>query len=704
LDKTAFTEKLRHFDPADRERILDALTLAEEEAPGDLSRALGAAGVLLELKPDADTLCALFLRRSFVKDPRSRRGNETAETLARRFGPEAAALAEDAAGAAVLFEKGTDDQAGDPPGAGEAERIRRMILALVRDIRSILIGLAEKLYALRNSGAEAPDTETEALNTETETEALNTETEAEARKAAARNGLAIYAPLADRLGVSWIKDEMEDLCLKELHRDAYVQIKELVALKRGERSAFLHRAAALVTAEAASAGIAVEVQSRAKHFYSIYRKMRKRGKAPGDIYDLFGLRLLCEAGQADGPAGGPENAPNGANSGDGGVDLCYTLLGLVHRLWKPVPGRFKDYIARPKPNGYRSLHTSVVVSAPADEDEDHAEDDPAGNTVLEIQIRTGEMHRTAEYGVASHWLYKRGTGIGKTRDGFAKNALYVFTPRGKVLELPPGATPLDFAFHIHSSVGEHCQMARADGAIIPLSAELKNAQVVEILTSPAAHPTGDWLRFVKSPRTRSKIRSWLQRHDEHFAKEHFAKEYLAKEPLTKKEEPKNQKSPEEKPGAGERRLVVEHRGIFKVKVEDEKNMLFRFARCCNPILGDPITGYVSRGRGIIIHREDCRGLRHIPDFQERRVEARWEKTGETVKRFSVEAKYRENLFSEIEGAVRKYQGHLIEGRLDETENGGLTGHFAMRLENREDARKILRQLRGIPAVSSIRGL
>ncbi|GHV85256.1 GTP pyrophosphokinase [Spirochaetia bacterium] len=647
--ENALTGIIHAYSPEDRERILEAFRLGRQKS---INSPLGTAAVLAELKSDADSLAALFLRDYLGSA-------EAAETIKDRFGKEILCLAEETAKIAAVSGMGKTVQ--------DADRIRRMFFALVTDIRAILIRLAEKLHTMRTA-----DTLSQ-----------------EERKAAAQECLDIYAPLADRLGISWIKDELEDISLKELNRDVYIQIKEIVALKRGERSAFLDTVRDRINTEAAAAGIAVDVQSRAKHFYSIYRKMRKRSKGPGELYDLFGLRLLCET-----------------------IDHCYTLLGLVHRLWKPLDGRFKDYIAMPKPNGYRSLHTAVQTDSE--------------ETILEIQIRTREMHQTAEYGVAGHWLYKQGPGarisnaevsiVDRLRSSAENNAaensaasrqfleqikrellkdsIYVFTPQGKVLELPAGSTPLDFAFHIHTSVGQHCQMAKAGGIIVPLNAELKNTQVVEIITAAAAHPTANWLRFVKTAKARAKIRSWLQEYDANFAK----KEEIPKPKTELSAEVQNEEKPEE------RHQLVQQRGIFKVKVEDEKNMLFRFARCCNPILGDPITGYVSRGRGIIIHRESCKNLAHIPDFHERRIEAQWETTGVPVKRFRVEAKYRESLFSEIEGAVRKYQGHLIEGRLEETGTNRLTGYFTMQLENRDDAQKILRQIRGIPAVSSIQGM
>ncbi|MDR2313028.1 MAG: RelA/SpoT family protein [Spirochaetaceae bacterium] len=655
----AFSEKIASYSRRDQERILQAALQAEEQNSENLHHHLGTAAVLIELNLDADSIIAALLR-DCLKSPAD------GEMVKRRFGKEALPLAEDAAKIAGVSVSGKT--------VHEANNIRKMLFAMVRDIRVILIKLADALHTMRTLDFFPK----------------------EQRKAAAQECLDIYAPLADRLGISWLKDELEDLCLKHLNKDAYLQIKEIVALKRGERNDFLQRVQETIRLGAAAAGIKVEVQSRAKHFYSIYRKMRKRNKAPEDLYDLFGIRLLC-----------------------GAIDQCYTLLGMVHRLWKPLEGRFKDYIAMPKSNGYQSLHTTVFA-APRSKTE--AEEQ---GKMLEIQIRTQDMHRTAEYGIAGHWLYKQGKGpapdkellivnrlknrnaeTGASGDSqlfledikreLLKDSIYVFTPRGKVVELPAGATPLDFAFHIHTSIGEHCQLARADGLVVPLNSELKNTQVVEILTSTTARPTENWLRSVKTAKARNKIRSWLLQNDGTFSGGTVKKEEISK--------PKSENTSGEKLAAPEKTQYVQHRGIFKVKVDDEKNMMIRFAGCCKPILGDPIVGYVSRGRGIIIHRTNCGNIRHIPDFEERKIETQWENSGAFLKRFKIEAKFRENLFSEIEGVIRKFQGHLIEGRLEETGTGRLTGYFTMELEKKEDVRNVLKHLRGIPAVSTIRGL
>jgi GTP pyrophosphokinase len=672
-----FENKIKSYGLRDQERIESAL--AADGGP----RPAGMAAILADLNLDADTLIAALVLNAHEN------AALTLPEIESRFGRDPALLAEGAARIARVPAKNKTLQ--------EAENIRNMLFAMVRDIRVIFIKLADQLYALRTGEEIAPAQ----------------------RKQLARESLDVYAPLAGRLGISRIKDELEDLALKQINGEVYRQIKQIVAEKRGERQDFLNRIQGEIEREAAAAGLSVEVYSRAKHFYSIYQKMRRRNKASADLYDLFGIRIICES-----------------------IENCYTLLGLVHRLWKPLEGRFKDYIAMPKSNGYQSLHTTVMVPFPGAGSE-------AGDTrLVEIQIRTREMHHVAENGIASHWLYKRGSsrelvrpvdisiinrlkdwketesgGQGRDSKDFLeeikreilKDSIYVFTPQGKVIELPAGATPIDFAYHIHSAIGEHCAGAKADGSIIPLSSELENTQVVEILTSSRAHPHINWLRIVKTAKARNKIRAWLQQNDEAII--------IEKNVVAKKKSPPPLPSPPPTEKSRETPAVQEvipgpgiETNIFRVRVEDEKNLMIRFARCCRPITGDPIIGYISRGRGIIIHRKNCGNLANIPDFEERKIDTEWENAGTVlVKRFKIEARSpgapetgnrssSPDLFSEIEGAARKNQGHLIEGRLEETSPSRMTGFFTMQLEAPGDLKKVLKNIRGIPGILAIKEL
>jgi GTP pyrophosphokinase len=534
--------------------------------------AFGVADILASLGLDTDCVAAGLLCRTAL-------AGEQLSALKAQLGEGVCALTLGASRVASLSSTGKT--------ISDAEHIRKMLFAMVNDIRVIFIKLADKLDTLR---------------------ALDSETAQVPRrlvKQTAHECLDIYAPLADRLGIQQIKDELEDLALKHLNPGAFQQIKEIVAAKRNEREAFLSSVKDRVLREAGKSGIAAEGHSRAKHFYSVYQKMRKYGKAGGELFDLLGIRLIC-----------------------GNVEHCYTLLGICHRLWKPIDGRFKDYIAMPKSNGYRSLHTTVMAE---------------GN-LLEIQIRTTEMHETAEFGVASHWLYKKGTtaeapriedlsiinrlrgaadpflgpdgaSLGEKKAGdflteikreLLKDSIFVFTPMGKVIELPQNATAIDFAYAIHSDIGSHCSLAKANGKAIPLSAPLQNTQVVEIQVSPAAHPTRNWLSFVRTGKARNKIRAWLSQHDD-FAVPETPKE-RAERPHP---QPKKRPEPDTRP-------------LLTVRVADEKNMLVRFAKCCSPQPPQAIVGFVSRGRGIIIHRAECKNLAHIAGFEERRIDAEWD--------------------------------------------------------------------------------
>jgi GTP pyrophosphokinase len=676
-------EKILSYEKRDQDRILGALNFVAGRG-GVPERALGIASILADLNLDADTLIAALLLETEDPPPEP-------EAITGEFGSGTAGLVEGTARIGTI--------SANNKSRREAEIVRKMLLAMAADIRVIFIKLAEKLYFLRGLDSAG----------------------AEGQKPTAQECLDIYAPLADRLGISWIKDEMEDLSLKFLNREAYQQIKDIVAEKRGERNEFLNGVEEDIRQEAAAAGIPIDVVSRAKHFYSIYQKMRKRNKSAEDLFDLFGIRIIC-----------------------GGIENCYTLLGLVHRLWKPIEGRFKDYIAMPKSNGYQSLHTTVIIN----ENGVPAAGTAAGigtagppPRLLEIQIRTREMHHIAEYGIASHWLYKHGASrdtvrpvdisiVNRLRDWkqgehegsesgdsfledirreILKDSIYVFTPQGKVIELPAGATPIDFAYSIHTAVGEHCLGARADGAIIPLGSELGNTQVVEIITSQAARPHLNWLRLVKTSKARNKIRSWLEQHDSIIIEKNVvAKKKSAAEGAKPSAVPPRETPPGTAAETGPMQQVLESNSgafLLHVRVEDEKNMMIHFARCCRPTAGEPIIGYVSRGRGIIVHRKSCRNLANIPDFEERKIETEWENSfSALIKRFRIEVRSRANFFSEIEGAARKYQGHLIEGKLEETAPNRLTGFFTMQLENAGDLKKLVKNIRLIPGVLGIQTL
>lgn len=676
------------WEPEDRAKVdaavAEALQVHEGQvrASGEpaVTHPLRVALILAELGLDSDAVTAAILHHA-----PDERGPDTAG-LAERFGPVAALLVEETSRLAALKAKNKTLQA--------AETIRKMLLAMTRDIRVILVKLADKLDNMRTLRWLAE----------------------EERKRIAAECLDIFAPLADRLGLSSVKDELEDLALKELNREAFDQIKLIVADKKDERSGFLERVEADIREAAAREGLFVEVSSRAKHFYSIYQKMRKRNKSADELYDLLGIRLLC----------GTDND-------------CYALLGVVHRLWKPLEGRFKDYIAMPKANGYRSLHTMVMAY---------------DGRLLEIQIRTYDMHRVAEFGVASHWLYKKGKSrdvvraedlslVNKLKDWggmlssgseflqeikreLLKESIFVFTPKGDVVELPAGSTPLDFAYEVHTAVGNRCVGAKADGAIVPLTYELKNTQVVEIMTSNTARPNIDWLRAVKTSKAKSKIRQWLIANGQALV---IDRNVVARKKADTSEvkgegrargegrpEPAKagEPAPEARTAAPEADLSLGQTEIHPyvpravlssdkagISVSGGRGLMIRFAGCCRPTTGDPIVGYVSRGRGIIVHRRNCRNLPFLSDFKERAIEVVWEtRHPGLTRRFRITAKRIPDLFGEVETAVKKIQGHLIEGKLEE-DGDRLVGWFTVRMERPEDGRKIERSVRGVPAILKV---
>lgn len=470
-----------------------------------------------------------------------------------------------------------------------ADSIRKMLFAMVDDIRVILVKLADRLDRMRNLRSVSP----------------------QAQKLIAKEVLDIWCPLASRLGMSEVKSEMEDLSLKYSNPAVFQQIKSIVSQKKQERAEYLENSVRKISDAAKEIGIDVQISSRAKHFYSIYQKMRKRNKEPGELYDLLALRIICNTNTE-----------------------CYTLIGIVHGLWKPLEGRFKDYIAMPKANGYQSLHTTVMCEGKP----------------LEIQIRTKEMHDIAEHGVASHWLYKKGTNkdlvkaqdltvINKLRalrdedlsdenffselkNEILGDSIFVFTPKGDVKELPSGSNAIDFAYSIHTGIGEKIVGAKADGKIIALTAPLKNTQIIEIITNPNAHPTQSQLLAVKTSKAHQRIHAWLSENDPTFIdrdaeqKKESANAALARQRELKRPSDKKRKSAEKKD--------PDSRYSGKIRVENDSNFLVTVARCCCPVPGDPIVGYISSKRGITVHRADCLTYLRIPLIENRSVNVEWD--------------------------------------------------------------------------------
>ena len=474
----------------------------------------------------------------------------------------------------------------------QSDAIRKMFFAMSDDVRIIFITLADRLDRMRNIK----------------------NIRREYQKVIAEASIAVWAPLAERMGMQAEKNEFEDLSLKYTNPDAFLQIKNIVSQTAEERAEYLGKATQAILKATQKAGLTVTIQSRAKHFYSIYQKMRKRNKEASELYDLLALRILCQTAAE-----------------------CYALVGIVHSLWKPLDGRFKDYIAMPKSNGYQSLHTTVICEGKP----------------LEIQIRTVDMHNMAEHGIASHWLYKKGTNkdlveedkldimnrlqalkqaslsddksFSELKDELLGDEIYVFTPKGDVKRLRAGATAIDFAYAIHSGIGEKIVGAKADGKIIPLNRPLKNTQIIEIITNPQTHPTEAQLNIVKTTKAHQKIHSWLMANDPTFSERINASntsattaaagtENAAPEQAQKKRRPKRGIPPAE--------VSYPEK---KVLVQGEKNVLYNLAQCCHPHYPDLIVGYVTRTKGVSIHKADCIIYQRIPNKDDRSVLVEWDK-------------------------------------------------------------------------------
>lgn len=651
-----FEKRLTKYTAEERQKLGKAAKLSESFHHGQ-KRASGepyfihpmkVAEILVDMGMDCETVAAALLH-DLLEDT-----DITAEDIRRKFGKQVQTLVEGVTKISIIQAKSRTVQ--------RSETIRKVLLAMTKDIRVILIKLADKLHNM-STLEHHPISK---------------------RKETAQECLDIYAPLAERLGIFWLKAELEDLALRHLNPGAYAQITEFLESTQKERNSYLNRVEKALLVEAKKEKIEIEVSARAKHVYSIYHKMKVRDKELGEIFDLLGVRVMC-----------------------GEINECYALLGIVHKLWPPIEGKIKDYIAMPKANGYRSLHTVVMAF---------------GGQVMEVQLRTPEMHMQAEFGVAAHWRYKSGARDGKMKvrdialvnklkswDGMwnesedflkeiqrevLKESIYVFTPKGDIVELPKGSTAIDFAYHIHTEIGDRCIGAKANGSIVQLNQELENTQVIEILTSANARPHLNWLRNVKTARARSKIRYWLNHHDQ---------DLILDRNIIAKRKPSPEPGPIEtapEPGEVKKRIIDHSKMSFKIG--NERNMMIQIARCCNPASGDEIIGYISRGRGIIVHRKNCPNLRNIRDFEQRNVDVQWEAySPRSTQRFKISSRMTSDLFSEIEGAVRKYKGHLIEGKLDEDESGNLRGAFTLEIDDQDDFHKIIKSIRTIPTVLNI---
>ena len=607
--------KIYEFYAGDeRDMLLHAYDFARE-AHRNQKRASGepyfihpcaVAEILIDLGLDAETIAAALLHDVIEDTP------VTEEDVRREFGDNVLSLVSGVTKLDKIVFKSQEEE--------EAENFRKIFIAMAKDIRVIIIKLADRLHNMRS---------------------LNFLSK-ERQQKMARETLDIYAPIAGRLGISQIKCELEDLCLKYLDPAAFEYLVENIHQKLEERNRFVDYVVEEINGILKESNIHGEVFGRPKHFYSIYKKMKEKHKSLEQIYDLTAVRVIV-----------------------GTVDECYEVFGKIHKKWKPVPGRIKDYIATPKPNFYQSLHTTVVTNF---------------GQPFEIQIRTEEMHRTAEYGIAAHWKYKEhrdeetsldariawirevmelqgGLKDSKEFMDTVKGELYstellVFTPKSKVVSLPKGATPVDFAYAIHSEVGNRCTGARVNGKIVPLNTELELGDVVEIITSPNSKgPSRDWLKFIKSSSARAKIKSFFKKEmkEENIRlgksmMEEAAKrkgmtlaELVTPESFKKVSEKFSFDTPDEMYSAIGYGGVTVNQVFFKlldyfrkeapapivprpfrskgehgsVIINGETGLLVSFAGCCSPVPGDEIVGFVTHGRGVVVHRKDCPNMRNV---------------------------------------------------------------------------------------------
>ena len=656
-----FVKKIIRYSDEDRDKIAAAAVFAAKKH-GDQKRKTGepyithpmaVAEILMQIGMDADTVSAGLLHDT-LEDT-----DTTEEEISTVFGKEVGEMVQ----AVTKISRITDEKS-----IQEAETIKKMFFAMSKDLRVILIKLADKLHNMRTINGLSPDR----------------------KRAFAEDCLDIFAPIADSLGMQTIKSELEDLSLKALKPESYDYINGYLLEKKGEYTAYIKQVSKAIAEACAKAGIKdITITGRVKHAYSIYQKIKKRKKEIDEIYDILGIRVICQT-----------------------TVECYTILGVIHSMWIPIEGRFKDYIAMPKANNYQSLHTTVLGPQ---------------NRHLEIQIRTREMDKTAEEGVAAHWSYKASTGsesgtwknydsvnyqkiinkiknwsreieqnedyMDEIKNELLKDSIVVFTPQGRVIELPVGATALDFAFKIHTEIGIHTTGAKADGNIIPLSKPLGNTQVIEILTSPSAHPHHAWLEMAKTSSARKKIMAWLN------------KNAPAQPPAEKKKETKGPEQEEQLkpiiPLMQGIKFIPTEKSSSTVIINNNSNILFDFAKCCNPVYGDDIVAYVTRGRGYVIHRKDCKNLANMAEADKRLVPVEWD-SNELVRRFKVTAKMNAELFGEIDGAVKKYNGRLIAGSLDVSAEG-LSGTFTVSANNEVEMRKMLTSIRQLPSIIRIQG-
>ncbi len=665
-----------------------------------LSHPLEVAGILADMKLDVVSVAAGLLH-DVIEDTHT-----DEETLGEIFGQDVRHIVSGVTKLSTLSFSSAQ--------AREAESIRKMLLAMANDVRVILIKLADRMHNMRT---------------------LQYHRHSSKQRKIAQETLDIYAPLASRLGIYWIKTELENIAFKYILPDKYERIEGLVNKDRQEREDYIDTVRNILKKRLDENGLTCEVLGRYKHYFSIYSKMLKQNLTFEEVYDIIAFRLILET-----------------------IPQCYEALGLVHSLWKPIPQKFKDYIGMPKPNMYQSLHTTVIG--------------PYGERI-EIQIRTREMDQVANAGIAAHWSYKEGktadVEMAETfawiqqlvenqayindPDEFLENVridlfpdeVYVFTPQGDIRSMPKGATPVDFAYMIHSEVGQTCVGAKVNGRMVPLKHQLQTGDSVEIITQQGHHPSKDWLSFVKTVKARQRIRQWIKTQEKErslilgremcekaFRKHRLNFKHLLKSDqmkkvvdgfgfkeiddliiavgygkitplqIVRKVQPKAEEQAEHpsllKKVIGQVRKKKLGSGVMVKGIED---ILVRFGKCCQPVPGDPIVGYITRGFGVTVHRNGC--INAIKTNPERLIEVQWDNA--TVESFPVEisisASDRMGLLADVAAAISKCGANIISANTGTDEDRMVTSHFTVSVENLEQLDQVIEGLKKVKMVQAV---